>query len=117
MQDIADRLRLIRRALKVRQNHIANALELSVSEISRIERGRRRLRVDQLATWARCLGYRVEVLFWEPDHRHELMDHLSDEELDVLTEVAASLRKMPRPAREALRHEMSLWREEEAAAK
>ena len=115
MQDIADRLRIIRRAMKVRQNHIADALELSVSEISRIERGRRRLRVDQLATWARCLGYRVEVLFWQPNHLGELQESLSDDEMDVLTEVAASLRKMPRPAREALRHEMLLWREDAAA--
>ena len=115
MLDIADRLRRMRRALKVRQNHIADALDLSVSEISRIERGRRRLRVDQLATWAECLGYRVEVIFWRPEDMSSAQEALSEHEVDVLTEVAASLRKMPRPAREALRHEMALWREEAAA--
>jgi transcriptional regulator with XRE-family HTH domain len=113
--DIAERLRELRRAKRIRQGHIAKNLDLSVSEISRIERGRRRLRVDQLAAWARCLGFRIELIFWEPARGQDLAITLSDDERRVLTEVAASLRHMPRPAREALVHEMALWRQEAAA--
>lgn len=75
----------------------------------------RGLRVAQLIGWAGALGYRVEVLFWEPI---EAIDGdagdvgLDARTLDVLSEVAAALPHMPVPARQALSHEMQLWREE-----
>ena len=115
MVDIAERLRRLRRAKRIRQSHIADMLGLSVSEISRIERGRRRLRVDQVATWARSLGYRIEMVFWEPEA--QLTADLDENLRHVLREVAASLPHMPQPARDALVHEMSLWREDAARAK
>ena len=111
MDEIAERLRRMRRTKKIKQSRVAHDLGLSVSEISRIERGRRRLRVDQLKTWAQSLRFRVEVLFWESDQALEL----DDESLDVLREVAASLPSMPGPARQALVHELRLWRENAAA--
>ena len=109
--NIASRLRLLRREKRIRQSHIADRLELSVSEISRIERGRRRLRVDQLEEWADSLGYHMEVLLWESTNQCQL----DDETRRILQEVAASLPAMPGPARDALLHEMRLWRQDAAA--
>ena len=106
--DIANRLRLLRRAKRIRQSHVADDLGLSVSEISRIERGRRRLRADQVAKWAKSLGYRIEMVFWESTEESSL----DEESLQVLHQVASALKHMPKPARAALVHEMNLWREE-----
>ncbi len=102
-----------------RQQRVAEALDLSVSAISRLERGIRGLRVEQLVAWAGCLGYRVEVVFYEPVLASERVDadpdgvlsSLDDECAMLLSEVAATLRHMPGPARQALAHEMQLWRE------
>ena len=109
--NIANRLRLLRREKRIRQSHIAERLQLSVSEISRIERGRRRLRVDQLEDWADSLGYHMELILWEGSQEQRL----DESSRDILQEVAASLPYMPSPARDALLHELSLWRREAAA--
>jgi transcriptional regulator with XRE-family HTH domain len=110
--NIASRLRSLRRAKRINQSRIASSLGLSVSEISRIERGRRRLRVDQLRTWAQSLGYRVELVFWETGEDESDID---DSARAVLQHVVAAIQYMPAPARQALIHEMNLWRQEAAA--
>ena len=110
--NIASRLRSLRRAKRINQSRIASSLGLSVSEISRIERGRRRLRVDQLRTWAQSLGYRVELVFWETGDDESDID---DSARAVLQHVVAAIQYMPAPARQALIHEMNLWRQEAAA--
>ncbi len=118
--NVAARLRSYRKARSFRQERVAQALGLSVSAVSRLERGIRGLRVEQLVAWAGALGYRVELLFWEPVLPSEeydptdpdAVDPLDDECMMVLAEVAASLPHMPGPARQALAHEMQLWREE-----
>jgi len=110
--NIASRLRSLRRAKRINQSYIAESLGLSVSEISRIERGRRRLRVDQLRTWAMSLGYGVELLFWETTDDDSDID---DSARAVLQHVVAAIQYMPAPARQALIHEMNLWRQEAAA--
>ena len=109
--NIASRLRSLRRAKRINQSYIAESLGLSVSEISRIERGRRRLRVDQLRTWAMSLGYGVELLFWETTDDDSDID---DSARAVLQHVVAAIQYMPAPARQALIHEMNLWRQEAA---
>ncbi len=112
--DTASRLRSLRRAKRINQSFIANQLGLSISEISRIERGRRRLRVDQLRVWARSIGYRVEMVFWETGEDDPDIDESAR---DVLQHVVAAIQYMPEPARKALIHEMDLWRQEAIAAK
>jgi transcriptional regulator with XRE-family HTH domain len=118
--NVAARLRKYRKARGFRQERVAQALGLSVSAISRLERGIRGLRVEQLVAWAGALGYRVELLVWEPvlpseaydPDNPDAIDSLDEECMMVLSEVAASLPHMPPPARQALAHEMQLWREE-----
>ncbi len=115
---IATRLRDARKRLGLRQQHVASAIDLSVSAVSRLERGIRGLRVEQLLAWAGALGYRVEVVLFEPATAKEAWSEgdeptmLSDEELSVLAEVAAVLPHIPLPARQALAYEMQLWRDE-----
>ena len=104
----------MRKAGGHRQQRVAEALDLSVSAVSRLERGIRGLRVEQLVAWAGCLGYRAEVVFYEPIVPTEAgadAPGLDDESVMLLAEVAATLRHMPGPARQALAHEMQLWRE------
>jgi len=91
-----------------------------VSAISRLERGIRGLRVEQLVAWAGSLGYRVELLFWKPvlpteEWMSPDVDNaaaLDDECVTLLADVASALPHMPGPARRALAHEMQVWREE-----
>ena len=53
----------------------------------------------------------MEVLLWESTNQCQL----DDETRRILQEVAASLPAMPGPARDALLHEMRLWRQDAAA--
>lgn len=111
--DIARRLRELRRGKKTGQEHVARALDISVSEISRLERGVRGLRVEQLGPWAKSLGCRVEMVMWQPPENAAgaggLDGRLDEESLGVLGQVAAALPYMPAPARAGLAHEMRLW--------
>jgi len=118
---VAQRLRRFRKDRGLRQEHVARALGLSVSAISRLERGIRGLRVEQLVAWAGSLGYRVELLFWTPVLPAEEPlpgvngdggTALDDECVALLADVASALPHMPRPSRRALAHEMQVWREE-----
>jgi transcriptional regulator with XRE-family HTH domain len=117
---VAHRLRRFRKDRGLRQEHVARALGLSVSAISRLERGIRGLRVEQLVAWAGSLGYRVELLFWTPmlpaeewpSADPDRAPALDDECVALLADVASALPHMPGPARRALSHEMQVWREE-----
>src|SRR5262245_30556193 len=62
----ASRLLKMRHAQRAGQEVVARALGMSVSGISRLERGHRSLRVDMLIAWAGALGYRVDIVFWLP---------------------------------------------------
>ena len=98
----------MRRALHLGQDHIARHLDVSVSEISRLERGLRSLRVDQLDPWAKSLGFRAEIVMWvDPAGEGSGVD---EDSLKVLEEVAASLPHLPPRAREALINQMQIWR-------
>lgn len=111
--NVAGRLRMMRRTRKLGQEHVARFLDISVSEISRLERGVRGLRVEQLGPWARSLGARAEVVFWDPITHGELDDegHLDEEALTILSEVAAALPHLSAPARRALSQQMRAWRD------
>ncbi len=118
---VAQHLRNLRKSRGFKQEVVADALELSVSAVSRLERGIRGLRVEQLVAWGGALGYRVELLFWEPvlesEHVNPRDIENAPEVLDpeckqVLAEVAAALPHMPQPARLALAFEMQMWRED-----
>jgi transcriptional regulator with XRE-family HTH domain len=109
---IASRLRRARRRRGLSQQVVADAVRMSVSAVSRLERGSRGLRVEQLRDWAAALGMRVEVLLWQPvplERDHAEANGLSERELQVLGEVAAALPHMPDEAAQALLHEMHLW--------
>ncbi len=105
---IAARLRASRREQDIGQGHVAEALDLSVSEVSRLERGVRGLRVEQVEPWARALGHNVQVVMWEDSESGVPFD---DDNLELLAEVAAALPHLPAPARAALRAQMQIWRE------
>ncbi len=108
--EVAGRLKAIRRSQRARQPHIAEALDISVSEISRLERGLRGLRVAQIGPWAKSLGLNVEVLMWKDENVEGPGGGISDDSRQILAEVAESLPHLPPPAREALVHQMRLWR-------
>ncbi len=108
--EVAERLKTMRRGQRLRQPHIAEALDISVSEISRLERGLRGLRVSQLGPWAKSLGQNVEVLMWEDVEVEGPGGGVDDDSRQILAEVAESLPFLPPPAREALIHQMRLWR-------
>ncbi|MEZ4235869.1 MAG: helix-turn-helix transcriptional regulator [Myxococcota bacterium] len=119
-EQVASRLRVMRRVQKAPQDIVAKAVGSSISAVSRLERGLRSLRVDQLVAWAGALGYRIDVVFWKPTLAEEIWDPdhperamgLDDECAAVLSEVASALPHMPEPARKALVHEMRLWKED-----
>jgi transcriptional regulator with XRE-family HTH domain len=108
--NVAKRLKGMRRDQRLRQPHIADALDISVSEISRLERGLRGLRVSQLGPWAKSLGCKVEIIMWDDAGVSAACGGVDDESRLILTEVAESLPFLPPPAREALVHQMRLWR-------
>jgi transcriptional regulator with XRE-family HTH domain len=124
-EQVASRLRVMRRIQKAPQDVVAKAVGSSISAVSRLERGLRSLRVDQLVAWAGALGYRIDVVFWKPTLEDETWDKehpekamgLDDDCAAVLSEVAAALPHMPDPARKALVHEMRLWKEEALRAR
>ncbi len=109
--EVAGRLKALRRSQKARQPHIAEALDISVSEISRLERGLRGLRVAQLGPWAKSLGLNVEVLMWEDPNVTGPGGGIDEDSRRILMEVAESLPFLPPPARDALVHQMRLWRD------
>jgi transcriptional regulator with XRE-family HTH domain len=119
-EQIASRLRNMRRIQKAPQDVVAQAVGSSISAVSRLERGLRSLRVDQLVAWSGALGYRIDVVFWKPTLPSEMWDKEHPEEsmglddacAEVLSEVASALPHMPSVARKALVHEMKLWKEE-----
>lgn len=119
-EQIASRLRAMRRTQRAPQDIVAKAVGSSISAVSRLERGLRSLRVDQLVAWAGALGYRIDVVFWKPTLAEEMWDPeapekamgLDDSCAEVLSEVASALQHMPAPARKALIHEMRLWKAE-----
>ena len=102
---IAHRLRALRRRQKLGQQHIAEALDLSVSEVSRLERGIRGLRVDQLPVWLEAMGYRVELVTWK-----DAGGSWDDDASNTLAEVAAALPHLPPEARRSLTAQMRIWR-------
>jgi transcriptional regulator with XRE-family HTH domain len=119
-EQIASRLRVMRKTQRAPQDVVARAVGSSISAVSRLERGLRSLRVDQLVAWAGALGYRIDVVFWRPTLNTEVWDAdhpersmgLDDACANVLSEVASALPHMPEPARKALVQEMRLWKEE-----
>jgi len=58
-EGIMARLRRARKAKRIRQREIAAALDVTVPQVSRLERGRRAATVDQLCVWAALVGLRV----------------------------------------------------------
>jgi transcriptional regulator with XRE-family HTH domain len=106
--NIADRLRALRRARKLGQDHVAKHLGMSVSEVSRLERGLRSLRIDQIAPWTASLGLQSEIVLWSPTNP-DGSGGLSAEDLRVLEEVARTLPHLPTQAREALLAQMKAW--------
>jgi transcriptional regulator with XRE-family HTH domain len=119
-EQVAMRLKALRKRQKLPQEVVGQAVGTSISAVSRLERGLRGLRVDQLVAWAGALGYRVDVVFWTPttaaetwDGEHpELAMGLDDACAAVLSEVASALPHVPEPARRALLHEMALWKQQ-----
>lgn len=119
-EQIALRLRTMRRIQKAPQEVVAAAVGSSISAVSRLERGLRSLRVDQLVAWSGALGYRIDVVFWKPHtpaetwdpERPELAMGLDDACAAVLAEVASALPHMPDPARKALVSKVSFWRDQ-----
>jgi transcriptional regulator with XRE-family HTH domain len=107
--DVASRLRELRRAQKIGQDVVARALEISVSEVSRLERGVRGVRLEQIAPWSEALGQRADLVLWDAGTAQARMD---PEAQAVLREVAAALPHMPSPARKALAQSVQIWREE-----
>ncbi len=106
---VAQRLKTTRRQGRHRQPFIADALGTSISEISRLERGMRGLRVEQLGPWAKQLGMQVEIVMWM-DESADGEGGIDDQSRAVLEEVAAALAFLPPPARKSLVHQMRLWR-------
>lgn len=119
-KQVASRLRAMRRAQRAPQDIVAKAVGSSISAVSRLERGLRSLRVEQLVAWAGALGYRIDVVFWKPVTRDEEWDRenpdramgLDDECAEVLSEVASALPHLPEINRKSLIAEMRLFKEE-----
>jgi len=119
-KQVASRLRAMRRAQRAPQDIVAKAVGSSISAVSRLERGLRSLRVEQLVAWAGALGYRIDVVFWKPVTRDEVWDRnnpdramgLDDECAEVLSEVASALPHLPEIYRKSLIAEMRLFKDE-----
>lgn len=122
-KQIASRLRRMRQASKTGQEIVSKATGMSVSGISRLERGHRSLRVDLLVAWAGALGYRIDVVLWQPTLASERWDPehferaigLDDACAEVLAEVASGVSHMPEAARRALVERVRFWRAEAIA--
>jgi transcriptional regulator with XRE-family HTH domain len=100
-RDIARKLRDLRIERGMSQAQIGSALDLSASQVSRIESGKRGLSIEQLGPWARVLG----VL-------DTIAGHVDAEGMALLRQVAGSVPHMTPPARAALSLVLQLWRAE-----
>ena len=114
---IAGRLAILRRRESVSQEVVAEAIGLSISGVSRLERGLRHLRVDQLVAWAGALGLRVDIVVWRPVEGPGEADAgavraRADDHDVVLAEVAAALPHLPEPVKRATVRKMREWKEE-----
>lgn len=121
---LAARLRSIRRQQHASQEIVARATGLTISGISRLERGLRSMRVDLLVAWVGALGYRVDVVMWKPAVPSEQWDPdrpddavgLDDDCAAVLAEVASGVGFMPETPRKALVARMGAWKDAAASA-
>ena len=115
-RDIARKLRDLRIERGMSQAQIGHALDLSASQVSRIESGKRGLSIEQLGPWARVLGVRAELILWQPGENEGGLDamagHVDQEGMALLRQVAASVPHMSPPARAALSLVLQLWRAE-----
>ena len=116
-RDIASKLREIRKTRGHSQEHVARALGLSPSQVSRIESGKRGLSIDQLGPWAASLGVRAELILWETEGGVDsgmsfLAGQLDEESISVLRQVAATLPHMNPHSQAALVHIMRMLRAE-----
>lgn len=71
-------LRAIRHDRNLGQRDIADALDLSVSEVSKLERGKRRIRLDQLPDWCAALGVDLVYLFVQDRGTGMVLARLND---------------------------------------
>lgn len=115
-RDIARKLRDLRIDRGMSQAQIGAALDLSASQVSRIESGKRGLSIEQLGPWARVLGVRAELILWQPGEQEGGLDtisgHVDAEGMALLRQVAGSVPHMTPPARAALSLVLQLWRAE-----
>jgi transcriptional regulator with XRE-family HTH domain len=64
--DLALRIKLFRVAAGLKQQDVANALEVTTNFVSMIERGKREPTLKYLRKFARLVKIPVSVLMWEP---------------------------------------------------
>lgn len=100
------RLAGIRQDLKRKQSVVAEALAVSASAVSRLERGARTLSISRLWVWGQALGLRADVLLWQPLGEH---DALTDQDRALLSALARVLPGMPEPAKQSLYSSTQIW--------
>lgn len=64
---IAENIRTIRNAKQIKQNVIADALDIDVAAVSNMENGKREIKVSELDTIAGALGVSIVDLITYPD--------------------------------------------------
>jgi transcriptional regulator with XRE-family HTH domain len=64
--DLALRLKLFRVSADLRQNEVAEALNVTTNFVSMIERGKREPTLKYLRAFAKLIKVPVSVLLWEP---------------------------------------------------
>ncbi len=80
---MGSRIKMKRRALKMSQEAVANAVRISMSFYGNIERGRRIPSIDTLVAIANVLGVGADYLL--ADSLNAVPEHHSPEEIRVLT--------------------------------
>ena len=90
--DVLKNIFEIRKQKGVNQEVIADALDVDISTISKIESGSRKLRVEELAKIADCLGEDVIYLFTYPKRYVDKETVESSERISVTFEVSPDKR-------------------------
>ena len=103
-----ENFRALRLQANLRQDDLAAAMGIARTAISKVERGNRDLTVEEAARWAEICGASLEIVV--PTHPQNGRHTISQDRLDLLSELSALIPALPDAHVETLKLLLAGWR-------